>query len=259
LLWLSSWSSSHEKRRQVRRNFLQLPFLSACFWVLCSHKSGWFWFLCAYGSMTLPHFWWPSWNFFSSSSTKGNKIIIIIIASPDTNENKWARDDMWNELDLKCPQKPTKQIDIDGGLLPDTVSNKKTITRVTQDDYGWCQRKWICDGSAEVRSRESENDVEVWNRLRRKWLLEEMSFKFWVKLKYGLSKKGSSRVELVSLRKWPKGWRSSFVPKNRCVISEWSVAYFESREAHGACESNSRPIADERVCVSDWTCWRLWR
>jgi len=38
---------------------------------------------------------------------------------------KWARDDMWNELgDLKCPQKQTKQIDIDGGLLPGTVLNE---------------------------------------------------------------------------------------------------------------------------------------
>jgi len=35
---------------------------------------------------------------------------------------KWATDEMWNEWgDLKCPQKPAKQIDIDGRLFPDFV------------------------------------------------------------------------------------------------------------------------------------------
>jgi len=32
------------------------------------------------------------------------------------------RDDVWNELgDLKCLQKSTNQMEIDGGLFPDTV------------------------------------------------------------------------------------------------------------------------------------------
>jgi len=38
---------------------------------------------------------------------------------------KRLRDDMWNEWrDLKCLQKPTKQIEIDGVLFPATVLNK---------------------------------------------------------------------------------------------------------------------------------------
>jgi len=33
-------------------------------------------------------------------------------------------------------QKPTKQIDIDGGLFPGTVLNKKAVMQVTRDDCG---------------------------------------------------------------------------------------------------------------------------
>jgi len=34
----------------------------------------------------------------------------------------WERDDVWNEWgDLKCLQKPTNKMEIDGGLFPDTV------------------------------------------------------------------------------------------------------------------------------------------
>jgi len=39
--------------------------------------------------------------------------------------NKWARGDLWIEWgDLKCKQKSTKQIDIDGRLFRDSVLNK---------------------------------------------------------------------------------------------------------------------------------------
>jgi len=61
-------------------------------------------------------------------------LIIIIIASRD-DDGGWydylqrqnctiERDDVWNEWgDLKClqMQKPTNQMELDGGLFPDTV------------------------------------------------------------------------------------------------------------------------------------------
>jgi len=53
-------------------------------------------------------------------------------------------------------------------------------------------------------------------------LLEEMSFMCRVKLRYGKSKYGNIRVELVSLRRMNEKvtkffWKS--VPENRCVMS----------------------------------------
>ena len=66
--WLSSWSSSYEERREIRRHFTHIPFLSSCFWDLWSHKSIWFRFLYASGQR-LSHLWWSSWNFFSLSTS----------------------------------------------------------------------------------------------------------------------------------------------------------------------------------------------
>jgi len=59
-------------------------------------------------------------------------ISIILIASRDDNGGWYdyllrqkctiERDDLWHEWgDLKCLQKPTNQMEIDGGLFPDTV------------------------------------------------------------------------------------------------------------------------------------------
>jgi len=59
-------------------------------------------------------------------------LIIIIIATRD-DDGGWydylqrqkctiERDYVWNEWgDLKCLQKPTNQMEINGGLFPDTV------------------------------------------------------------------------------------------------------------------------------------------
>jgi len=52
-------------------------------------------------------------------------LLKVLVIYTMTIMSKWAGDGTWNEWrNLKCPQKPTKQIDIDGGLFSDTVLNK---------------------------------------------------------------------------------------------------------------------------------------
>jgi len=75
----SAWSSSQEERRQVRRNVFQLPFFPLAFETFGPINQVSSDFLCA---TNLPHFWWPSWNVFSLSTSfcfYSEKIITRII------------------------------------------------------------------------------------------------------------------------------------------------------------------------------------
>jgi len=77
----------------------------------------------------------------------------------------------WNEWgDLECLQKPT--IVIDGGLFPDTV-----YISIGRKAGEWNGCEWYNENECEMENRkpghESQSkDINVWNRLRRKWFVE---------------------------------------------------------------------------------------
>jgi len=139
------------------------------------------------------------------------------------------------------------------------------------------QRKWKWDRSTEARSRESENDVEVWNRLRRKWLLEEMRFKFRVKLTYG-ARRGAIESTSLAWEEWAKGWRSSFGRAFQRAGAWWvnDLSVILSRDEtvgrvrvtvrrrlaphwHSLMMMMTMMSSEKEVHVSDWTWRRLWR
>jgi len=130
------------------------------------------------------------------------------------------------------PCRPTKWI----WQRPIPLQCDKLVGRDVRETNWDCD--WRCtkmntgmkSGSHVIRVRE----VKVRNRLRRKYLLEKISYDFRVKLRCGKGKKGSS-IESRWLA-WEERTTSShnsffwkIVPKNRCVMCEWSIVHFESR------------------------------
>jgi len=79
--------------------------------------------------------------------------------------------------------------------------------------------------------KSQRSDINAWNRLMRKWLVEEISFKLEVKLRCGKIKKYRSRTKLTSVRDGMASWRNSLggaFQRTRCDSAVVSSTDFQS-------------------------------
>jgi len=134
-------------------------------------------------------------------------------------------------------------------LIPRHCVKTYAIRQMKLDDSGWY--KWNESEMKYISQvKEPAEDIGEWNRLRGKWLLEEMSFELRVNLRCGWSKHSRrSGIQMSGWDEWTTAWRSSLGRAFQRTGAWWvnDLLVILSRDETAGCVSVIE--AEERVDV----------